>query len=96
MHADYIGTAGSIIGCDLVGSVVALGPSATRHKIGDKIFTAVHGGKYKDNGSAAEYTLVDDSLAMAVPEGMSSEEAVTFGVGFMTAGAVKIIDHACK
>jgi NADPH:quinone reductase-like Zn-dependent oxidoreductase len=91
LHADYIGTAGSIIGCDLVGSVVAVGPLATRHKIGDKVFTAVHGGKYKENGSAAEYTLVDDSLAMSVPEGMSSEEAVTFGVGFLTAGAVSTL-----
>lgn len=68
--------------------MIAAGPSATRHKVGDKVFTAVHGGKYKDLGSAAEFSLVDDSLAMSVPNGMSVEEAVTFGVGFMTAGAV--------
>lgn len=72
----------------MVGSVVAVGPAVTRHKVGDRVFTAVHGGKYKDFGSAAEYTLVDDSLAMSVPQGMSSEEAVTFGVGFLTAGVV--------
>lgn len=87
---DYVGTVGSTIGCDLAGTVVAVGDSTKRHSLGDRVFSAVHGGKYKDIGSAAEYCLVDDSLAMALPEGMSSREAATFGVGYLTAGAVSI------
>lgn len=87
IHLDYIGTAGSIIGCDFAGTVVQAGSSTSRHKVGDRIFSAIHGGKYANIGSAAEYCVVGDDLAMSIPEGMSGEDAVTFGVGFLTAAA---------
>lgn len=88
LHLDYIGPAGSIIGCDFVGTVVAIGSSATKHSVGDRVFGAIHGGKYPTIGSAAEYCTVADDLAMAVPKDMKPEDATTFGVGFLTAAAV--------
>lgn len=89
LHIDYVGPAGSIVGCDLVGTVVALGSSNSKHQIGERVFSAVHGGKYPNIGSAAEYCIVPDSLAIRVPESMPSTEAVTFGVGFLTACIVR-------
>ena len=88
LHTDYVGVAGSIIGCDFVGTVVSSGSPSNKHKAGDRVFGVVHGGKYQDIGSAAEYCVIDDELAMDIPKGMSDEDAVTFGVSFVTAAAV--------
>lgn len=88
LHLDLIGPAGSIIGCDVVGTVVAVGRGATRHKIGDRVVGAIHGGKYDNIGSAAEYCVAADDLVSKVPESISSEDAGTFGVGLLTAAGV--------
>lgn len=76
------------MGCDFAGTVVAAGSETKIHQIGDKVFGAVHGSKYPDKGSAAEYCVVEDDLAITVPEGLKQEEAVVYGVGFLTAAAV--------
>jgi NADPH:quinone reductase-like Zn-dependent oxidoreductase len=72
-----------------VGTVVATGPRATRHAAGDRVVTAIHGGKHPNIGSAAEYCIAEDDLVFKIPQGISPEDAVTFGVGFLTASAVR-------
>lgn len=50
----------------------------------------VHGGKLPAVGSAAEYCVIGDDVAMSVPEGWSNEDAATLGVPFLTAAAVSL------
>jgi NADPH:quinone reductase-like Zn-dependent oxidoreductase len=90
----YIGTVGSTIGCDFVGTVEQIGGGSSpsdRIKTGDRIVGIVHGGKYKGYGSAAEYLVVEKELCWGVPSGMEPSEAVTFGVGFVTAAFVCLV-----
>src|SRR6516165_6007821 len=54
---------------DLPGlEVAALGPGATRHKLGDKVMSLVAGGGY------AQYCIAQDAQAMAVPPSLSLEQ----------------------
>lgn len=68
--------------------MIGVGQGVSRHKVGDRVVGAIHGGKYDNIGSAAEYCVAADDLVFKVPESMSSEDAATFGVGFLTAAAV--------
>lgn len=45
----------------------------------------VHGGKYPDRGSFAEYVKTDSELLMKIPEGLSDEQAASVGIGGTTA-----------
>jgi NADPH2:quinone reductase len=53
----------------VAGEVAAVGPGATRHKIGDKVMSLVAGGGY------AQYCIAQDAQAMAVPPALSMQEA---------------------
>lgn len=79
---------GSIIGCDFVGTVVKAGSATSRHKVGDRVFGVVHGGKFPEIGAAAEYCVIADEIAMSAPESWSNEDVATLGVPFLTAVAV--------
>jgi NADPH2:quinone reductase len=61
--------ASDILGLELAGEVVALGPNATRFTEGAKVMALVAGGAY------AEYAVVHGSNALPIPEGLSWEEA---------------------
>lgn len=61
--------ASDLPGLEIAGTVVAVGPGATRHKVGDKVMSLVAGGGY------AEYCIAVDDQAMAVPENFSLVEA---------------------
>jgi NADPH2:quinone reductase len=70
--------ASDLPGLEIAGEVVAVGPGATRHKVGDKVMSLVAGGGY------AQYCIAQDAQAMAVPQGMSMQEAGALPETLMT------------
>lgn len=57
---DILSVPGAIIGCDLAGSIVRLGPNLTDKslKVGDRVAAFVHGGKFSDKVSWDRATLI--------------------------------------
>lgn len=70
--------ASDLPGLEVAGTVVALGPDASRFKIGDQICALVHGGGY------AEYVAVHQSNALPVPRGLTLVEAAAIPETFFT------------
>ncbi|MCF8034293.1 MAG: NAD(P)H-quinone oxidoreductase [Desulfarculaceae bacterium] len=68
-----------IMGLEVAGEVVALGPGCTRSQVGDKVFGIVSGGGY------AELCAIDESLAMPIPEGLEFSQAAGMAEVFLTA-----------
>jgi NADPH:quinone reductase-like Zn-dependent oxidoreductase len=63
------------VGIDAAGVVEALGPDATRFKIGDEVMTDLFAaGKF---GAFAEYVCAREKAFEPIPAGMSFEEAAT-------------------
>jgi NADPH2:quinone reductase len=61
--------ASDLPGLEVAGTVVAVGPGVTKHKLGDKVMSLVAGGGY------AEYCIAPDLQAMTVPDALSMTEA---------------------
>jgi len=61
--------ASDLPGLEVAGEVVAVGPGAARHKVGDRVMSLVAGGGY------AEYCIAPDAHAMKVPDALSMIEA---------------------
>lgn len=74
-------------GCDISGVVEAVGHNVTRFAVGDKIASIVSGA-VTTNGAYAEYVLVEEGLALKIPDGIPSEEASALGVAVNTASLV--------
>src|ERR1700680_4340722 len=70
--------ASDLPGLEIAGEVVAVGPGATRHKVGDKVMSLVAGGGY------AQYCIAQDAQAMAVPPVLSMLEAGAIPETLMT------------
>jgi len=82
MRGGYPAPPGSppdILGLELAGEVVAVGPDATRFAIGDRVMAVVGGG------AQAELCTMHERVAMPVPDGVSWEEAGGFPEAFTTA-----------
>jgi NADPH2:quinone reductase len=67
-----------IPGLEIAGQVIALGPGATRWKLGDKVMALVVGGGY------AEYCPAHESHCLPVPAGLSLAEAAAIPETFFT------------
>jgi NADPH:quinone reductase len=67
-----------IPGLEIAGEVVALGPGATRWKLGDQVMALVVGGGY------AEYCPAHESHCLPVPAGLSLTEAAAIPETFFT------------
>ena len=85
-HIAYkIGPQGSILGCDVAGDIVKLGPNvdASKFKVGDKVFGFVHGASVRlpTNGAFAEYVSMDSKLAYHCPPHatLSGKESIPEG-----------------
>ncbi|WP_246088602.1 NAD(P)H-quinone oxidoreductase [Phreatobacter stygius] len=70
--------ASDIPGLEISGEVAALGVGASRFKLGDKVCGLVAGGGY------AEYCVVHETNALAVPAGLSLVEAAGIPETFFT------------
>src|SRR3977135_4559070 len=57
--------ASDLPGLEIAGEVVAVGPGATRHKIGDRGMSLVAGGGY------AQYCIAHEAQAITVPPALS-------------------------
>ncbi|KFY37135.1 hypothetical protein V494_04887 [Pseudogymnoascus sp. VKM F-4513 (FW-928)] len=85
-HIDFMAPSNRIIGCDYAGEVVEVGKTAPGGwKQGDRVAGVVHGGMYHDRGSFAEYLKIDGDLAWKIPQGVTDEDATTYGVSAVTA-----------
>ena len=67
----------NIAGLEAAGEVVGLGEGVTGFAIGDRVMAMCAGGY-------AEYTTIDQRLAVRVPERLSWEEAAAVPVAYMT------------
>ncbi len=73
-----------IIGCDLAGTVEAVGPDAKRFKVGDRVWGS-NQGLLGRQGTFAEYAAADESLLYATPANISDEEAAACALVGLTA-----------
>ncbi|MCX2738556.1 NAD(P)H-quinone oxidoreductase [Pontibacter anaerobius] len=71
--------ASPILGLEIAGEVVEAGINCTRYKKGDKVFGLLPGGGY------AAYAVIEEAMAMPVPENLSMEEAAAIPEVFLTA-----------
>lgn len=88
-HIDYINTAGALLGSDVAGAVLQVGPECKkRWTPGDCICGIVHGGNAieLDDGCFAEQVRVKEDLGIRVPDWMKFEDAATLGMGIVTCG----------
>lgn len=81
---------GVILGCDFAGTVIETSKTYNTVKKGEKVAGFVHGGKYTDRGSFAEYLKTDARLVVTVPEEVELERAASVGVGGYTAAQVSV------
>ncbi len=70
--------ASDLPGLEIAGEIVALGSSASRFKVGDKVCALVHGGGY------AEYCVAPEVQALPIPKGLSALEAASLPETFFT------------
>ena len=70
--------ASDIPGLEIAGQVIALGPDATRWKLGDQVMALVSGGGY------AEYCLAHESHCLPIPPGIDLIEAAAIPETFFT------------
>lgn len=71
--------ASSILGLEIAGEVVACGTEVRRFKQGDDIFGLVSGGGY------AEYCVIDEGLALPIPQRWSEQLKYTAAAGIIEA-----------
>ncbi|KAL7420011.1 hypothetical protein Q5752_004975 [Cryptotrichosporon argae] len=90
-HAAGISPPNAILGCDLAGTVVALGPDLkTPLQVGDRVAGFVHGGLFDSKGAYAEYARAESDLIWKVPDDVKLEDAATAGVPWITAAQALI------
>ncbi len=71
--------ASPILGLEISGVVEELGIEATKWKLGDKVFGLIPGGGY------AEYAVIEEEMAMPIPNNLSMAEAAAIPEVFLTA-----------
>ncbi len=69
----------AILGLEMAGVVEAVGPAVTQWKVGDRVCALLPGGGY------AAKVKVPEGLALAIPPGLSFEEAAGIPEVFLTA-----------
>ena len=74
----------AVLGCDGAGIVVETGSEASRFKAGDKVWFC-HGGLGREQGSYAEYTMIDERWVSLSPKSFSCIEAASAPLVLITA-----------
>ncbi|KAB5547270.1 chaperonin 10-like protein [Coniochaeta sp. 2T2.1] len=79
----------AILGEDVAGEVVAVGPGVTRFKMGDRVAGAAAGffTKRPKESAFQTYTVLEANVACRLPDALSYEQAVVFPLGISTAAA---------
>src|SRR4029450_337995 len=73
-----------IIGCDLAGTVTAVGPQARRFKVGDRVWGS-NQGLLGRQGTFAELAAVDEAWLYPTPANIKDEEAAACALVGITA-----------
>ncbi len=73
-----------IVGCDLAGTVEAVGAEVTRYQKGDRVWGS-NQGLLGRQGTFAEYAAVDECWLYPTPEGVSDQEAAAAALVGITA-----------
>ena len=73
-----------IIGCDLAGTVEAVGAAVTRFKPGDRVWGS-NQGLLGRQGTFAEYAAIDDEWLYSIPKGVPDEQAASVALVSITA-----------
>jgi len=73
-----------IVGCDLAGTVEAVGPAAKRFRPGTRVWCS-NQGLLGRQGTFAEYAAVDETWLYPTPEGVSDEAAAAASLVAITA-----------
>lgn len=87
VESELLAKPGLRSGCDYSGTVVQVGDKVTKDfKPGDRISGLVHGANASNNedGGFAEYIVAKGDLQTKIPDGISFEEAATWGVSVTT------------
>jgi len=74
----------AVLGCDGAGTVVETGSSASRFKLGDKVWFC-HGGLGREQGNYAEYNVLEERWASLMPSSLSFSEAAALPLVLITA-----------
>lgn len=74
----------AVLGCDGAGEVVETGPDVDRFKPGDNVWFC-HGGLGADQGNYAEYRVIGQQLARAMPASLGFETAAAGPLALITA-----------
>ncbi|REJ69506.1 MAG: NADPH:quinone reductase [Planctomycetota bacterium] len=73
-----------IVGCDLAGTVEAVGPEARRFAVGDRVWGS-NQGLFGRQGTFAEYAAVDESWLYPTPDDTSDRQAAAIALVGITA-----------
>ncbi len=73
-----------IIGCDVAGTVEAVGPEVKRFQVGDRVWGS-NQGLLGRQGTFAEYVAVEEQWLYPTPENVSDEEAAAVALVGITA-----------
>jgi len=73
-----------VVGCDLAGVVEAVGPAATRFKVGDRVWGS-NQGLLGRQGTFSEYAAVDERWLYPIPAGINDEQAAAIALVGITA-----------
>ncbi|MDG2124695.1 MAG: NADPH:quinone reductase [Verrucomicrobiales bacterium] len=73
-----------VVGCDLAGTVEAVGVGVERFSVGDRVYGS-NQGLLGRQGSFAEYVAVDEGWLYPTPDGVSDEEAAALVLVGITA-----------
>lgn len=74
----------AVLGCDGAGEVVEIGSKVDRFRIGDRVWFC-HGGLGAEQGNYAQYTLIDQRWAAAMPASLNFEQAAAGPLVLITA-----------
>ncbi len=90
-----------IPGLDLAGTVAELGDNVTKWRIGDRVLVnplkpGVGLMGEMTDGGMAEYALVDEKQLIAIPDGVSFEQAAALPVAYGTAHRMLITHNTIK
>jgi NADPH:quinone reductase-like Zn-dependent oxidoreductase len=79
----------TILGQDVAGEVVAVGPHVTRFKQGDRVIGIASGFHTKRDEEKAfqEYTILRTNMSCEIPDTMLFEKAVVLPLGISTASS---------
>lgn len=75
-------------GYDFSGTIVKVGSSVTRFKVGDEVFGFVHGlnADNPNSGAFAEHVIATADLCCKMPTSMTSDQACTMALAVGTVG----------